>query len=248
MSIVAFSKQNEYDTVQDEQDCRGWTVYDQAGNEVGKVSEMLVNTETELVDSIIVDGSVRVAAVNIALDRENRRVTVRGVLNSEDYNNTRQTALIGDYSEMSGAENQNFVSGVTRAADDKEIVVPIIEEQLRVGKRTVESGGARIQTGIKEIPVETEVNLREERVRVERHAVDRPATNADLQTFGEGEIELTEHSEVAVVAKEARVVEEISIGKEVTEREETIRDTVRRTDVEIENIDDEETRRRTANG
>lgn len=115
-------------------------------------------------------------------------------------------------------------------------VIPVIEEELHVGKREVERGGVRVETHIEERPVEEQIRLREEHVRVERRPVDRAVGDSDLANFKEGEIELTERAEVAVVGKEARVVEEVVVGKEVTEREEVIRDTVRRTDVDVEEI------------
>ncbi len=86
-------------------------------------------------------------------------------------------------------------------------------------------------------PVEETVNLKEEHVTVERTRVDRVVSNTDLNNFQESIIELTEHAEVPVVSKEARVVEEITVGKEVNEREQMIHDTVRNTEVDIENID-----------
>ncbi|MBX0291405.1 YsnF/AvaK domain-containing protein [Hymenobacter sp. HSC-4F20] len=113
----------------------------------------------------------------------------------------------------------------------------VIEENLQVGKRVEQTGGARLRSRIVERPVEANVRLREEHVNVERRPVDRPATEADFAAFKEGEIEITESAERAVVAKEARVVEEVSLGKEVTEREETIRDTVRKTEVDVERLD-----------
>lgn len=121
--------------------------------------------------------------------------------------------------------------------------IPIIEEELQVGKRVVETGGARLRSRIIERPVEESINLREEHVHIERTPVNRPATAADLNAFQEGEIEITEHAEVPVISKEARVVEEISLEKEVEVRDETIQDTVRRTDVQIEDLDTDETRR-----
>jgi stress response protein YsnF len=78
------------------------------------------------------------------------------------------------------------------------------------------------------------VNLRDEEVKVERTPVDRPATEAD---FHEGEVEIRERDEVPVVNKQARVVEEIKLNKEVTERNETIRDTVRETKVDVDKLD-----------
>ncbi|WP_462266739.1 DUF2382 domain-containing protein [Mucilaginibacter sp.] len=118
--------------------------------------------------------------------------------------------------------------------------IKIIEENLEVGKREVETGGARITSRLVERPVQETVNLKEEHVTVERTAVDRPASTSDFDTFKEGEIELTEHAEVPVVSKEARVVEEVSISKDVEEKEETIRDTVRSTEVEAEKFDDKD--------
>lgn len=114
--------------------------------------------------------------------------------------------------------------------------IKVIEENLEVGKREVERGGVRVRSRIIERPVEESVRLREERVHVQRTPVNRPATAADLNAFQEGSIELVEHAEVPVVSKTANVVEEISVGKEVNERVETVRDTVRSTDVEVENL------------
>lgn len=112
--------------------------------------------------------------------------------------------------------------------------IPVIEEELRVGKREVEGGGVRVRTRVVERPVEEAVRLREERVNVERRPVNRPVTDTDLNTFREGTFELRERSEEAVVDKTARVVEEVAINKEVGERTETVRDTVRKTDVDVQ--------------
>jgi hypothetical protein len=73
-------------------------------------------------------------------------------------------------------------------------------------------------------------------VRVERHPVDRPATEADVAAAKERTIEVTETDEEAVARKQARVVEEVVVHKDVQEHTETVRDTVRRTEVEVEPI------------
>ncbi|QNF35860.1 YsnF/AvaK domain-containing protein [Adhaeribacter swui] len=131
---------------------------------------------------------------------------------------------------------RNRQTGVANTTNEAG-TIPIIEEELHIGKQVVETGGARLRSRIIEKPVEESINLREEHVHVERTPVNRPTTDADLATFQEGEIEITEHAEVPVINKEARVVEEISLEKEVEVRDETIRDTIRRTDVEVENLD-----------
>ncbi len=114
--------------------------------------------------------------------------------------------------------------------------IKVVEENLQVGKREVETGGVRVRSRIVERPVEESLRLREERVTVQRNPVNRPATAADLDTFREGQIEMRETAERAVVSKTANVVEEISIGKEVTEHDEVVRDTVRKTEVDVENL------------
>ena len=116
-------------------------------------------------------------------------------------------------------------------------VIPVVEENLEVGKRAVERGGARIRSRVIEKPVEANVRLREEHVVVNRRPVNRAVTDADINNLQEGEIEITERAEVPVVNKQARVVEEIEVGKTVEERQETVSDTVRRTEVDVQEID-----------
>jgi len=110
----------------------------------------------------------------------------------------------------------------------------VVEEELQVGKREVEKGGVRVRSYITEKPVQEQVTLREEHVRVDRHPVDRPASSSDINAFQEGVIEVTEKAEQPVVQKTARVVEEVVVGKDVEQRTETVNDTVRRTDVDVE--------------
>ena len=123
-----------------------------------------------------------------------------------------------------------------QAMTDGDQTLKVIEENLEVGKRTVETGGVRLRSRIVSRPVEESVRLREERVTVQRNPVSRPATAADLDAFKEGQIELTEHAERAVVSKTANVVEEVTVGKAVTEHDEVIRDTVRKTEVDVEQL------------
>lgn len=114
-------------------------------------------------------------------------------------------------------------------------VIPVVEEQVQVGKERVQQGGVRVYTRVTEKPVQEQVTLREERVNVERRRVDRPLTDAD-KPFQERTVEVTQSAERPVVNKQARVVEEVVIGKDVQERTETVRDTARRTDVNVEKM------------
>ena len=111
--------------------------------------------------------------------------------------------------------------------------IPIVEEELVVGKREVDRGGARVRSYVTEIPVHEQVRLRDERIDVQRRAVDRPVTDAD-DAFRERTIDVTASAEEAVVSKTARVVEEVVVSKTAGERVEDIDDTVRRTEVEVD--------------
>jgi uncharacterized protein (TIGR02271 family) len=123
-----------------------------------------------------------------------------------------------------------------RTREGEEARIPVVEEELKVGKRAVERGGVRVYSHVTETPVSETVSLREEHINVERRPADRPLMGADTEAFREGTIELTETAEEAVVSKEARVVEEVVVSKDVTEHAETVEDTVRRTDVEVEKL------------
>jgi len=130
----------------------------------------------------------------------------------------------------------------TRSGNDT-TSIPIVEENVQVGKKEVETGGVRLKSRIVEKPVEENLRLREERVTVERTPVDRKATDEDLNSFQEKEIEVIEHAEVPIVSKEARVVEEVKLNKEVDHRDETVKETVRKTEVDVENIKGKEKRK-----
>ena len=143
-----------------------------------------------------------------------------------------KTGLAWDKARLASRDAWDRIDQGGRAA------IPVVEEQLQVGKREVEQGGVRIHTTQTEKPVQASVNLREERVNVERHRVDRPATAAELNQPGrDAAIEVTATSEVPLVNKEARVVEEVVVNKDVKERTETVRDSVRKTDVKVEKIE-----------
>ncbi len=127
-------------------------------------------------------------------------------------------------------------TGYANTADvTGETSIPIVEENLVVGKREVDRGGVRVYSHVVEEPVSADVNLRDEVVRVERRAVDRAATAADF-TPGDRSIEVRASGEEAVVGKTARVVEEVLVGKTSNERTEAVRDTVRHTEVDVDQI------------
>lgn len=131
-------------------------------------------------------------------------------------------------------------TGMTNLYQGGEAKIPIIEEELRISKREVEQGGVRVNTRVEEVPVNEQVTLREETVDVHRKPVDRPVSKADLDNLQQGSFEVRERDEQAVVDKQARVVEEVHVKKNVQERTENIQDTVRRTDVDVDQLGTQE--------
>jgi uncharacterized protein (TIGR02271 family) len=119
---------------------------------------------------------------------------------------------------------------------EKEEVLRLAEEQMNVGKRIFETGTTRIRRFVTERPVEQQVNLHEEHAKVVRKAITDPNYISDID-WSDKEYSITETAERPVVSKTARVVEEVALGKEGSERTETVRDTVRRQQVDVERVD-----------
>ena len=142
-----------------------------------------------------------------------------------------------DRMDRDAMDTDRMGTGRTDMTGDRDEVIPVAEEQLRVGKREVNRGRVRIHSHVVERPVNEQVTLREERVDIERRPVDgsmRTGAVSDADLFRERTVEMDERSEEAVVSKEARVREELVVRKEVEERTENISDTVRSTEVEVE--------------
>jgi uncharacterized protein (TIGR02271 family) len=116
----------------------------------------------------------------------------------------------------------------------------LAEETLAVGKRAIGGATTRVRRFVGETPVQEQVSLRDETVTLERHPVTE-GRSVGAADFTDKLIEMTETSEQAVVFKTARVVEEVNLRKDVTDRVETVKDTLRRDDVEIEKVPGEKT-------
>jgi stress response protein YsnF len=115
---------------------------------------------------------------------------------------------------------------------EEERVIPIIREEMRVGRRTVERGGVRVSSHIVQRPVSEQVHLRETHVDIERRSVDRPI-RGDEKAFADDTVEMVEMADEPVISKQARVVEEVVVRKHVEDRTATISDEVRSTEVEF---------------
>jgi uncharacterized protein (TIGR02271 family) len=194
--------------------------------------------------------AIRILEESDSVDFDQRQEQWRGEGWSGFTGSAPQTAgsLGGRSTGSLGATSSGTAAG-TAAADSsgmaagqpsetlEEQHIPIVEEELRVGKREVSRGGARVRSYIREIPVHEQVTLREEHVSVERRPVDQKIAAADLNSgdlLRDRTIEMTEKAEEAVVAKEARVREELVVKKTAEQHVEQIDDTVRRTELDVD--------------
>jgi len=194
--------------------------------------------------SVTVDDAMYETALDVlddegTIDMDEREASWRG----EGWGGYRSAAAGGAGTSVDTGYRASTAEarGASTVAKEGETVVPIVEEQLRVGKRDTSRGRVRVRSYVVEQPVSEEVRLREENVVVERRPADRPLTATD-KVFQDRSIDVEEHREEAVVQKEARVKEEVVVKKQVGERVERVSDSVKRTEVEVE---DERDRRRT---
>jgi stress response protein YsnF len=119
-----------------------------------------------------------------------------------------------------------------RGVSGMEEVIPLGEEVLEVSKRTENRGTARIRRFVIETPIERQVTLQSERVVVERR---RPVSdNVTGEILTEVTVEIVETEEVPVIEKRLRLREEIVVRTERAQRVETVKETVRRDEAEIQ--------------
>jgi uncharacterized protein (TIGR02271 family) len=141
------------------------------------------------------------------------------------------------YGGSTASAGSTMDRGAMADRETSEERIPLMEEELRVGKREVARGGVRVHSYVVETPVHEQVTLRDEHVSVERRPVAGAtgATGAiEGDAFRERSVEMTETAEEAVVDKRARVREEVVVRKDVEEHVENIDDSIRRTEVDID--------------
>ena len=125
--------------------------------------------------------------------------------------------------------------GTNSVITGKEEILRLAEEHLDVAKRQVETGKARIRRFVVEQPVESQITLHEEHAAMLRRPVSDGKALTDVD-WTDKTIEVTETAEQAVVSKSAHIAEEVVIRKEGSDHIETVRDKIRRQQVEMERL------------
>jgi stress response protein YsnF len=122
--------------------------------------------------------------------------------------------------------------------EDIEHVIPLGEETLTVDKRRIEGRKTTIRRVVLERPASADVNLEAETVVVEMR------DPVDLNTIGrvleETTYEAQDFAEEPVVSKEPRIVQEVIVRRIKSLQVQTINETLRYDDVQIEHSDEQE--------
>lgn len=121
----------------------------------------------------------------------------------------------------------------TAGVNDGRLVVPVVEEQLKVDKRMVELGAVELRKTVEEFQDVRNLPLTFDQLDVERVPVNRPLT-APLEPRYEGDVLIIPvMEEVLVVEKRLMLVEEVRIHKRQVVRDQQINETLRREHIEV---------------
>jgi len=241
---------------------RGAKAVDTNGDKVGTVDEVyldrgseqpewvtvstgLFGTRTSFVpisDAELTDGEVRLAYSKDQI-KDAPNVDADGALSRDEEQQLYEHYGRGDYGDWNGSDVRSDESTTDRETTGHDTSGPTTddamtrsEEELRVGTTERESGRVRLQKYVVEEEVTKTVPVRREEVRVERE----PITDAnrgdavDGPAISEEEHEVVLHAEEAVVEKTAVPKERIRLEKDVTEEEETVSETVRKEQVDVD--------------
>jgi uncharacterized protein (TIGR02271 family) len=189
-----------------EQDIRGWPAQDEAGNTVGTVDDLLLNTDTELVDLIRLEDGTEYPVDNLRIGD--------GVV------------YLG---AAKGAVVEEPVAGEVAAED--EVRVQRTEEELRAGTRERQAGGIRVRRHVETDREQIEVPKRREEVTVDRVPVNEETSASQI---GEDEVSVPVTEEEVVVEKQPVAKEEVRIRKDVVEDAEVVEEDVRREEVDVD--------------
>jgi uncharacterized protein (TIGR02271 family) len=237
-------------------DMRDQPVYDSAGEKIGKVDEIFYDTATNVPEWLGIGtgffGSKRVLVPvkgareeqdGLAVAYPKEQVKDSPEIDGDEISEQTERELASyyglGYSERRSAtgltEGTPSGAGAGVGRSQKEVVRH--EEEVKVGKRPVEAGRARLRKWVETEPVEMDVALQQERARVTRERVDQPVGEHE---FEEEEVEVPLRGEEPVVQKQARAKERVAVGKETQTKRETVKEDVRKEQVGIEGEDVED--------
>jgi uncharacterized protein (TIGR02271 family) len=235
---------------------RGESVYDSMGEKIGRVEEIFHDNDTGQPEWLGIGtgflGTKRVLVPVHGATATSDGVTVAYAkdlvkdspdIDGDEISPETEQRLHAHYGlsphgiegDSSWRDRGNDVGRQSGLEDADEQSTTRSEEELRVGKRSVDAGSVRLRKWVETEPVQANISLTRETVHVNREPIDEVVTGAEI---GEQTIDVPLRDEEAVVDKQVVARERISLDKDAEERTETVSDAVRRERVEIEGADD----------
>lgn len=198
---------DNYELAHDSQDIRGRPLVSPEGRKYGVIEDLLVDRDNNRVTAVRLDDG-RVCAVEPLVIHDN-------------------SVVYGEAAQAHATE------GGTAVAEE---VVPVVEEQVAIGKRVADHGrGITVTSRVVTDTVGEDVRLRDETVSVDSRPVNRDVTGREADALLQGQtVSMTEQDEEVVVGKRAVVTDEVVVSKTADERVEHVEEAVRRTEVDID--------------
>jgi uncharacterized protein (TIGR02271 family) len=238
MTHELYGDSDNWELESDDQDVRGWNVVNESGQQIGTVSDMYVDTETETIDRLLLDNGseidVRTVSVGdgtiVLSDRDADTNWARGGTDASRTSGTGAATLDRDTDTTSGYGGADMDRN--RSTDDS-WRIRRHEEDLQATKERQEVGAVGVRKNVVEEKKAFDVPVEREEVDIKRRAVDRPADDASFTDDGET-IRVPVTAETVQVSKQPRVVEELEITKRKKTDTKRVSDTVRREEFDID--------------
>ena len=198
---------DNYELEHKSQDIRGRPLVSPEGKKFGVIKDLLVDRDHNRVTAIRLDDG-RACAVEPLVIHDNSVV----------------------YGVAAVAHAKTGGSAVS------EEVVPVVEEQVAIGKRVADHGrDITVTSRVVKDKVSEDVHLRDEHVSVDKRPVNRDVTGKEADALLKGKtVSMTERDEEVVVGKKAVVTDEVVVKKTADDRVEHVDETVRRTEVDVD--------------
>ena len=228
MARTRISETEDWELESSDQDIRGWTAVDSSGQELGRVTDLVVNDETEMIDGIVLDSGQEYHDTD--WDLGDGQVLVGGTTGGAAYATGDAGAGATTTADTTDATS-GYATGATSGRDSMR--VRRYAEDLRAEKRAVQAGEVEVRKDVVEEQQTIDVPVTREEVQVRRFAVDRPASEAEIVDTGDT-IRIPVVAEQVEVDKDVRVAEEVEISKRAVTDTQRVSDTVREERIDID--------------
>jgi len=230
----AFDNKNE--------DIRGWSVLAPDGHAIGTVDELIVDTNTHHVTQIVTGEGRHFSAhdliigdhtLTVANGKPKAKAVAAAALPATTPPEKKPVTKVEPLKQVASTPAKIL----TTAPDMADIVIPIIREEIEVGTRRIDTGGLRVESRVVAKPFDRDLRLREEQVKFERRKVDEtlPPDQAN-QRFRDGAVEVSARSEYPIIKKRSHIVEEVIVTRAGSDRAVPLRDTLRHTEIDVNQI------------